>query len=270
MHLIVWIVIVVLILLLVATNLPRKIPREPWSPGSVQFTVGPTGPTGPQGPSGPTGPMGPIGSVTGPTGIDGVTGPIGPPGIQLPGPTGPTGPTGPEIVDLRLESYQTYGQYVVVQHRANGKSVPIRVAEIAVFGILPYGAREARQVFGMVERSSDPSSTTALASNAMDRVLTNVTETGAASDTEYIRINLYREIQLYRIIVYAAPEGESGLSECDLRIIDSSQRLYKAIPFPSTPTEVTSVDQREPTACDNAFCARGSGKQDGSVYVFEL
>jgi hypothetical protein len=124
-------------------------------------------------------------------------------------------------------------------------------------------------VLGSVELSTPPSATNP-ATNAMDRVLTNFAETGATSDTEYIRIDLYRTLELYRVIVYPPLDGASGLDECDLRILDATQQVYKAIPFPTPSSSVTSVVETNPAACSNAFCTRGTGRQDGSVYVFEL
>jgi len=69
------------------------------------------------------------------------------------------------------------------------------------------------------------------------KMTTQLIETTANTDTEYIRWNLLETFAISRVVIYAQPKPENGLSECDLQVLDRNKQLVKSIPFPTTPQE---------------------------------
>jgi hypothetical protein len=210
----------------------------------------PIGAMGPPGMDGVTGPRGPLGALgpTGPRGRTGATGPPGPVvGSSIPGPPGPPGPVGPMSVTT------ISGQYVVIQHRANGKQTPVNVAGIQIF--TPNQGREIELPLnsGKLDSSTcsagfDSCFTVGVSdsphgrqhmggvqpSPLSDLDLTTYFATPGTSDSESIRIDLSQTFPISRIVVYNRLDaGQDHLNECDLQIFDKDNKLAWSAPFPT-------------------------------------
>jgi hypothetical protein len=161
-----------------------------------------------------------------------IYGPVGPPGVTGPvGPTGPTGPTG-SVGKFNTPWNGTRGQYIVVQHRANGNKRAVTVADISVVILDPAHDRREMQLFMLAEMSSNPQNAPLI--RLTDRDPTTSLQTDASTDTQFIRFNLQSVYAIARVIVYAQPGSELALTECDLQILDAQQKIVKSLPFPTS------------------------------------